>query len=102
MSNDKKKPLEFSQKWLIWCGIATISSVLLSFAFSALGLDALESLSSTVVTVFGSITGLSFAAYGTQNSVRAHSADKYRIKTVDTTTEDSDETPIDLCGKENK
>ena len=93
---ETKKKLEFSQKWLIWCGIATISSVLLSFTFSAFGFDALESLSSTVVTVFGSITGLSFAAYGTQNSVRAHSADKYGISTINTSEEDSDETPVEL------
>lgn len=98
---DKKKPLEFSQKWLIGCGIATVGAVLLSFLFSALQLNALESLSSTVVTVFGSIAGASVVAYGTQNSVRAYSADKYGISTnkSESTEEDSEETPVDLCAK---
>lgn len=96
----QKKKLEFSQKWLIGWGIVTIFFCLLSFAWSALGFDALESLTISIVQVIGIVDAASFSGYVVQNSIRASSANKYGYTKVDTSVEDSDETPISSC--ENK
>ena len=97
----KKKPLEFSQKWLLGSAIFTVFFVGLSYLFSVLGIDTLETLSSTIVQVGIGGTAIQFLGYNAQNSVRAYSADKYGISTSeqDSAEEDSDEMPIELCAK---
>ena len=100
-NTSKKKPLEFSQKWLIGSAIFTIFFVGLSYLFSVLEIDTLETLSSTIVQVGIGGTAIQFLGYNAQNSVRAFSADKYGISTSKKTSdeEDSEEMPVDLCEK---
>ena len=100
-NTSKKKRLEFSQKWLIGFAVFTMICVGLSYLFSVLGLDTLENLSITIVQVCIGGVAVQFLGYNAQNSVRAYSADKYGISTStqDSTEEDSEEMPVELCAK---
>jgi len=92
-----KKHLEFSQKWLLGWSIATLCACIIAYTWSALGFDALENLAISIVQVLGAIDVASFAGYTAQNSVRAHSANKFGPKIIEEEKDDSDEIPISSC-----
>lgn len=77
MKKAKKKKLEFTQKWLIGCGIVTVVFLAMSFIWSMLGFDPLQDLSAAIVQTTLSLDGVSVGAYALQNSVRAYSADRW-------------------------
>ena len=77
MKTCKKKKLEFTQKWLIGCGIITVVFLGMSFVWSALGYDPLQDLSAAIVQTTLSLDGVSVGAYAFQNAVRAYSADRW-------------------------
>ena len=98
----KKKPLEFSQKWLLGSAVFTVFFVGLSYLFSVLGIDTLENLSITIVQVGIGGTAVQFLGYNAQNIGRAYSADKYGVNTSSAESEseeDSNEDEVKLCGK---
>ena len=72
-----KKKLEFTQKWLIGCGVVPIVFLAMSFIWSMLGFDPLQDLSAAIVQTTLSLDGVSVGAYALQNSVRAYSADRW-------------------------
>ncbi len=77
MKKAKKKKLEFTQKWLIGCGIATVVFLAMSFIWSMLGFDPLQDLSAAIVQTTLSLDGVSVGAYALQNRVCAYSADRW-------------------------
>ena len=101
-NTSKKKPLEFSQKWLLGSAVFTVFFVGLSYLFSVLGIDTLENLSITIVQVGIGGTAVQFLGYNAQNIGRAYSADKYGVNTSSSNSEseeDSNEDKVELCGK---
>ena len=78
-----KKKLEFTQKWLIGCGILTFVFLSMSFIWSMLGYDPLQDLSAAIVQTTLSLDGISVGAYALQNSVRAYSADRWGYNPTD-------------------
>lgn len=73
----KRKRLEFYQRWLVACMCVTIAACFLSYILAFLGLDTVSELSVALVDKMMAVDVVSMLGYAGQNSVRAWAADKY-------------------------
>lgn len=80
MKNKKKrKPMEFSKKWLIACMVISFFYTSLSYIFGWFEKNTLENLSVEILQLLWGSSGISFVGYILQNSVRAFTASKFGI-----------------------
>ncbi len=75
----KKRKMEFSKKWLIWCVIISIIFSLLSYILAFFDKNTVESLSATIIETLWGTSGISFVGYVLQNSVRAYTSSKFGL-----------------------
>ncbi|MBP5596659.1 MAG: hypothetical protein J6Y02_14830 [Pseudobutyrivibrio sp.] len=86
----EKKKVEFSKKWLIGCMTISCIFCIASFVFAWFDKNSVSEISIAIVQTLLGTSGVSFASYCVQNSVRAWTATKMQGNI--TTTE---ENPID-------
>ena len=75
----KRRKIEFSKKWLIWCVIISIIFSLLSYILAFFDKNTVESLSATIIETLWGTSGISFVGYVLQNSVRAYTSSKFGL-----------------------
>lgn len=79
MKKKKRKPMEFSKKWLIACMVISFFYTSLSYVFGWFEKNTLENLSIEILQLLWGSSGVSFIGYILQNSVRAFTASKFGI-----------------------
>ncbi len=89
------KKVEFSKKWLTGCICASLFFTLASYILSALDKQPLETLSGVIIETLWGTSGVSFAGYALQNSVRAYTSAKFGIPKEDL-IEEKKEIPSEL------
>ena len=77
MMKNKRKRLEFYQRWLVACMIITFTACFLSYLLAFLGMNTVSELSIALVDKIMTVDVISLLGYAGQNSIRAWAADKY-------------------------
>lgn len=75
----KKKKTEFSKKWLISCIVISVTFTAASYVLAFFDKNPVSELSIVIVETLWGASGISFAGYAIQNSVRAFTASKFGL-----------------------
>jgi hypothetical protein len=102
-----RKKIEFSKKWLISCIAVSVTFTAASYVLAFFDKNPVSELSIVIVETLWGASGISFAGYAIQNSVRAFTASKfglpYEQKKKKDEVQDDECRNIDTddCGRDN-